>query len=268
MAAARFYIIALVMVLAALISVITISSDIATYAKKHPHKASDVTATPSKNDDEVKKGQDMPSDVIPIPAENQVNTLGDGVTPSTPVPTVTPGATATADCKTNPEKCPPPPSEEEKIPCPPGYKLKHGVCNKDIFITIHTKHRGSSSNNKGNDYSNIDGNLQQMASGASDFSNSNPGTIGISFVKTSKDIAGWYHVKGEIKNNSPNTLTSLNIKTHWYDAGMNIVGITTSGYTDPLNVESGRTATFDALQDPKEFTGTPKFYKLSYDWNQ
>jgi hypothetical protein len=154
-------------------------------------------------------------------------------------------------------KCPPP----EPSPCPPGSKHnKHGDCSTGIFLTFHVHRSGSNSNSKGN--------LQQIASGVSDFSNSKPGTIGITFIKTSKDIAGWYHVKGEIRNNSPDTLTSLNIKTHWYDAGMNIVGITASGYTDPLNVESGRTATFDALQDPNDFTDKPKFYKLSYDWNQ
>lgn len=155
------------------------------------------------------------------------------------------------------------------MPCKPGFKHnKHGECIPQISITVYVKRSGSKSGGSDDSNSYGKGNLQQIASGVSDFSNSNPGTIGITFIKTSKDIAGWYHVKGEIRNNSPDTLTSLNIKTHWYDAGMNIVGITASGYTDPLNVESGRTATFDALQDPNDFTDKPKFYKLSYDWNQ
>jgi hypothetical protein len=245
------------------------NSNIAAFAKKHSDKTNDGTAPPSKNDGGDKKGQDNPSsDVTPTGDQaakdnpSDVAKPGEAVTPLPIVPTVgvvPPVAVEPVDCKTNPERCPPP----GQPPCPIGYELnKHGECNKDIFITFRTHSSGSNSD------SNSKGNLQQIPSGVSDFSNSNPGTIGITFIKTSKDIAGWYHVKGEIRNNSPDTLTSLNIKTHWYDAGMNIVGITAYGYTDPLNVESGRTATFDALQDPNDFTDKPKFYKLSYDWNQ
>lgn len=272
----KVHVIALVIVLAALISVITSNSNIAAYAKKHSDKANDGTATPSKNDGGDKKAQDNPSSNV-APTEDQVAKdnpsdvakPGGAVTPLPTVPTVAvvPAVAleqVAADCKTNPERCPPP-----EIPCKPGFKHnKHGECIPQISITVYVKRSGSKSG--GSDVSNSygKGNLQQIASGVSDFSNSNPGTIGLTFIKTSKDIAGWYHVKGEIRNNSPDTLTSLNIKTHWYDAGMNIVGITASGYTDPLNVESGRTATFDALQDPNDFTDKPKFYKLSYDWNQ
>jgi cytoskeletal protein RodZ len=39
--------------------------------------------------------------------------------------------------KTNPE------GKKPHITCPPGFKVKHGVCNKDIFINVH-KHSSSS----------------------------------------------------------------------------------------------------------------------------
>jgi hypothetical protein len=39
--------------------------------------------------------------------------------------------------KTNPE------DKKPQITCPPGFKVKHGVCNKDIFINVH-KHSSSS----------------------------------------------------------------------------------------------------------------------------
>jgi hypothetical protein len=86
----------------------------------------------------------------PSTGDNNINPPSDGQTNPSPPPTddkkKNPGD---HNCLDTPDKCPPlpivcPPGTHKSghkcvINCPPGFKPKHGVCNKDIFITVHQK---------------------------------------------------------------------------------------------------------------------------------
>jgi hypothetical protein len=52
---------------------------------------------------------------------------------------------STVDMKNGDKECKPGGIDCGKpaIHCPPGFKPKHGVCNKDVFITVHGKGGGS-----------------------------------------------------------------------------------------------------------------------------
>jgi hypothetical protein len=107
--------------------------------------------------------------------------------------------------------------------------------------------------------------ITQIPSEGLDFPDNQTSALQLSFVKANKDIAKWYHVKGEIVNSSPDTISGLNIRVKWYDENMNAVGLG-EGFATPYTIEPGRSATFDTLTDPKSIDAKPKFFKLSFDW--
>jgi hypothetical protein len=107
--------------------------------------------------------------------------------------------------------------------------------------------------------------LTQIPSEGLDFPDNQTSALQLSFVKANKDIAKWYHVKGEVTNSSPDTISGLNIRVKWYDENMNVVGLG-EGFATPYIIEPGRSATFDTLTDPKSMDAKPKFFKLSFDW--
>jgi hypothetical protein len=107
--------------------------------------------------------------------------------------------------------------------------------------------------------------ITQIPSEGLDFPDNQTSALQLSFVKANKDIAKWYHVKGEIVNSSPDTISGLNIRVKWYDENMNAVGLG-EGFATPYTIEPGRSATFDTLTDPKSMDAKPKFFKLSFDW--
>ncbi len=107
--------------------------------------------------------------------------------------------------------------------------------------------------------------LTQIPSEGLDFPDNQTSALQLSFVKANKDIAKWYHVKGEVVNSSPDTISGLNIRVKWYDENMNVVGLG-EGFATPYTIEPGRSATFDTLTDPKSMDTKPKFFKLSFDW--
>jgi hypothetical protein len=107
--------------------------------------------------------------------------------------------------------------------------------------------------------------ITQIPSEGLDFPDNQSSALQLSFVKANKDIAKWYHVKGEVVNSSPDTISGLNIRVKWYDENMNVVGVG-EGFATPYAIEPGRSATFDTLTDPKSMDTKPKFFKLSFDW--
>jgi hypothetical protein len=107
--------------------------------------------------------------------------------------------------------------------------------------------------------------ITQIPSEGLDFPDNQSSALQLSFVKANKDIAKWYHVKGEVVNSSPDTISGLNIRVKWYDENMNVVGVG-EGFATPYAIEPGRSASFDTLTDPKSMDAKPKFFKLSFDW--
>jgi hypothetical protein len=109
--------------------------------------------------------------------------------------------------------------------------------------------------------------LQQVPSNITDFPSPEAASITqLTFLKTSQDNFGVYHVKGEIKNTGNDTLSFVKVKSHFYDNNMNIVAIE-SGYTDPISIGPGKTGDFDIILFKDTYGLTPPtFFKLSYEW--
>src|SRR5690348_11713302 len=60
--------------------------------------------------------------------------------------------------------------------------------------------------------------LQQVPSNITDFPSPEDASITqLTFLKTSQDNFGVYHVKGEIKNTGNDTLSFVKVKSHFYD---------------------------------------------------
>lgn len=82
-----------------------------------------------------------------------------------------------------------------------------------------------------------------------------------------KDIIGSYHVTGEITNVGNDTLSSVLVTVHFYDAGGNLVAASTCCYTTPSDIAPSHTATFDSFAMSNQISGKPVSYRLSYDWS-
>jgi len=108
--------------------------------------------------------------------------------------------------------------------------------------------------------------LKQLLSEATDFPGDDPNAVDVHVTSAKKDSIGDYHVIGEIKNLSQDPLTYVKVTAHFYDSDNQTVGITTCCYADPTDIEPNHTSTFDSFADSKEMLGTPKSFKLSFDW--
>ncbi|MDN5869064.1 MAG: hypothetical protein L0H55_16895, partial [Candidatus Nitrosocosmicus sp.] len=110
-------------------------------------------------------------------------------------------------------------------------------------------------------------NIEQIDSNSTDFPRNYSSAIELTFIKTTKNDEGAYHVIGEIKNLSPDTLTSVKVKAHFYDEDMNVLAIKDS-YTDPTSIEPNRVGDFDILVTENDYgKDDPDYFKLSYNWN-
>lgn len=108
--------------------------------------------------------------------------------------------------------------------------------------------------------------LSQVPSTTTDFPGNDQSAVEVHVTSAKKDIIGAYHVRGEIKNLSNDTLQFVKVTAHLYDASGQPVGVTTCCYADPSDIEPGHTSTFDSFAQKDEISGTPSSYKLSFDW--
>lgn len=69
--------------------------------------------------------------------------------------------------------------------------------------------------------------------------------IQVTVVK--KDTIGDYHVKGSIKYLGETTLQFVRVTGHFLNDNNQTVGVTSCCYTEPTDIEAGRTATFDSF---------------------
>lgn len=132
--------------------------------------------------------------------------------------------------------------------------LMHGVV--DTFDTTHETFAPNSSG-KG---------LEQIPSEPTDFPGDDPNVVRVDLATVEKDIIGDYPFRGEIKNLGDTALTSVKINVHFFDDNNQTVGTTTC-YVDPTDIEPGHTSTFDAFAMKDQMSGTPKSFRLSFDWD-
>jgi hypothetical protein len=110
------------------------------------------------------------------------------------------------------------------------------------------------------------GGLKQSPSETTDFPNDDPNAIDVHVTSAKKDIIGSYHVKGEIKNLSQDPLSLVMVTAHFYDENNQTVGVTTCCYANPTDIDPNHTSTFDSFAMKDDMSGTPKTFKLSFDW--
>jgi hypothetical protein len=107
------------------------------------------------------------------------------------------------------------------------------------------------------------GGLKQIPSESTDYPDNNPNLIEIQTFKSNKDIVNWYHIRGEIKNISHETLSSIGITAHLFDSNSQPIGTASAFLSD---LQPGHSQTYDALVEAKELSGKPNFYRLSFEW--
>jgi len=111
------------------------------------------------------------------------------------------------------------------------------------------------------------GGLKQIPSESTDFPGDDANAVKVDVTTAKKDIIGSYHVKGEIKNLGTDALTYVSVTAHFYDENNQTVGVTSCCYAEPSDIEPGHTSTFDSFAQKDDMSGTPKSFRLSFDWN-
>ncbi|MFZ0513795.1 MAG: tetratricopeptide repeat protein, partial [Candidatus Nitrosopolaris sp.] len=84
------------------------------------------------------------------------------------------------------------------------------------------------------------------------------------FVQTTQNASGDWVSNGAVQNISPDSLEQVIATLHLYDCSGRIVGYT-EGFTIPYNFSSMQTAIFNQTISPTNLTGTPKFFRVSFD---
>ena len=83
-------------------------------------------------------------------------------------------------------------------------------------------------------------------------------------VQTAQNASGDWVSNGTVQNISPNSLEQVIATLHLYDCSGRVVGYT-EGFTIPYNLNSTQTALFNQTISPGNLTGTPKFFRVSFD---
>ena len=110
-------------------------------------------------------------------------------------------------------------------------------------------------------------NLKQIPSEPTDFPGDDPNLVKVDVVTAKKDPFGGYNVRGEIKNLGDTELTSVQVTVHFYDDNNQTVGITPHCFADPSSIEPGHTSTFETFSMKDDMSGTPKSFRISFDWS-
>ena len=84
------------------------------------------------------------------------------------------------------------------------------------------------------------------------------------FVQTTQNASGDWVSNGAVQNISPDSLEQVITTLHLYDCSGRIVGYT-EGFTIPYNLDSIQTTIFNQTVSPTNLTGTPKFFRVSFD---
>ncbi|MER5174297.1 MAG: FxLYD domain-containing protein [Candidatus Nitrosocosmicus sp.] len=87
----------------------------------------------------------------------------------------------------------------------------------------------------------------------------------ILFIQTTKDNFGNWILNGEAQNIATNPINNVGLTWHLYHAQGNIIGLT-QGFPIPSNLGSGQTTLFNLQERPTDLIGTPKFYRISFDF--
>jgi hypothetical protein len=153
----------------------------------------------------------------------------------------------------------------EPVVCPKGFKQEHGICERTIIrnIIIRESHQQQQPP-KPNSLISLDS--EQICKELGDQACiSSLHNFKLLFIHTSKDSLGYWGVTGEVQNIASKSISQLQVIVHFYDSDGNIVGLT-QAFTTPSKLMSMQTAIFNIKQNSSELTGTPKYYRISYDF--
>lgn len=115
-------------------------------------------------------------------------------------------------------------------------------------------------------YASTESEITQIPSELTDYPGNNNETLQILFSKATISDNDSVHVIGSIKNVGQQTLQSVDVTAHFFDADNNTVGVTTCCYADPSDIEPAHTSSFDSFSSSEQMLGEPKYYRLSFDW--
>ena len=129
----------------------------------------------------------------------------------------------------------------------------------------HSKHHSTSLSVSSSQHA-----LTQLPSNATDFPNGDSSSIQLVFVKSSKDVGGFWHIKGLVKNVGNETVTEMTVVATIFDATRTPIDseqapATISGSDN--TIDPGQAKPFDILFNSDNLGGsTPSFFKLGFQW--
>ena len=149
--------------------------------------------------------------------------------------------------------------------CPTGFKLVNGKCEQTIIRNIIIREsQQQQKQSKPNTLIQLDS--EQVCRELGDKACiSSLHNFKLLFIHAFKDSEGNWVVSGEVQNISPKTINQLETIVHFYDSDGNIVGLK-QAFTTPSKLISLQTATFNIKVSPSEQTGTPKYFRISFEF--
>ena len=101
--------------------------------------------------------------------------------------------------------------------------------------------------------------LVMTPSKITDYPNNYAKAIQVQVANAYRDSIGYYHVQGDVTNMGTSTISSIQVTVHFYNSNNQLIG-DADGYTNPSNLDSGHTGTFDVLTD--QINDLPAIFRL------
>lgn len=113
-----------------------------------------------------------------------------------------------------------------------------------------------------------DSKLTLLPSTDKDYTNGEMNSIETQFSNSYQSSTGSFYVNGAFRNAGDKVLENAKVVGYFYDENKKMVGATDCCYTDPDIVDIGKTARFESFATEDSMTGIPKYYKLSFQWDE
>jgi parallel beta-helix repeat protein len=110
--------------------------------------------------------------------------------------------------------------------------------------------------------------LTLLPSTEEDYPNGNMKAIEMQFSNSYQASTGSFYVNGAFKNVGDKVLDSAKVIGYFYDENKKMIGVTDCCYTEPDIIEPGKTARFESFATENTMAGVPKYYKLSFEWDE
>ncbi|HET6589818.1 MAG TPA: right-handed parallel beta-helix repeat-containing protein [Candidatus Nitrosocosmicus sp.] len=134
-----------------------------------------------------------------------------------------------------------------------------GIILPLFFISINMVHASSYSTTS---------ELTLLPSTEMDYPNGNMNTIEIQFSNSYQASTGSFYVNGAFKNVGDRVLENAKVIGYFYDENKKMIGVTDCCNTDPDTIEPEKTARFESFATENTMAGVPKYYKLSFEWDE